>query len=242
MAADWKMPLHLQLYELLKEKIEAHTFAPGSMIPSERELSTQYELNRMTVRGALRLLVEEGYLRTIHGKGTFVSGPKFMRDLEEMKGFSQALREKGIKPSDRLVYREVLPAGTFIASRLGVSPADQVVRLVRLRSGNGTPIAIEEAFVPSGLIPELMDLDLHVISLYEAFELHGIHPERAVQTLSMVQVSGGEAKLLKLADGDSVFRFEAQSFDSQDRCIEFVRSLTRPNTCSFRAELIRSQP
>lgn len=239
---DWKMPLHLQLYELLKEKIESRVFAPGSMIPSERELSLHYELNRMTVRNALHLLVEEGYLRTVHGKGTFVSGPKFVRDLEEMKGFSQTLREKGIKPSSRLVFCESLPAGIWIASRLGVTPSEMVIRLVRLRSGNGAPIALEEAFVPMGLIPELLDLDLQVISLYEAFELHGIHPERAVQTLSMVQVSGGEAKLLKLPDGASVFHFEVQSYDSQERCIEFVRSWTRPNVCRFKAELIRSEP
>jgi GntR family transcriptional regulator len=241
MVVDWKMPLHLQLYELLKEKIESRAFAPGSIIPSERELAAQYELNRMTVRNALHLLVEEGYLRTIHGKGTFVSGPKLMRSVEEMKGFSQTLREKGITPSDRLVYREAMPAGTFLAQRLGVDAQECVIRLVRLRSGNGEPIAIEEAFIPQALLPELMDLDLQVISLYEAFELHGIHPARAVQALSMVQVSGSEAKLLKLADGTSVFRFEVQSYDSRERCIEFVRSWTRPDTCSFRAELSRSK-
>ena len=242
MPADWKMPLHLQLYELLKEKLEARAFAPGSALPSERELAAQYDLNRMTVRNALRLLAEEGYLRTVQGKGTFVSGPRLTRNIEEMKGFSQALREKGITPSDRLVYREVMPVGTSLASRLGVPPGESIVRLVRLRSGNGSPIALEEAFVPLGLLPELMELDLQVISLYEAFELHGIHPERAVQALSMVQVSGSEAKLLKLHDGASVFHFEAQSYDAQDRCIEFVRSWTRPDTCGFRAELIRSKP
>lgn len=242
MSVDWKMPLHLQLYELLKEKIESRVFTPGSMIPSERELSVQYELNRMTVRNALHLLVEEGYLRTIHGKGTFVSGPRFMRTLEEMKGFSRSLREKGIKPSNRMVYRESFPAGTLIASRLGVPASEEVVRLVRLRSGNGIPFVLEEAYVPLCLVPELLDLDPRVISLYEAFEVHGLHPERAVQTLSMIQISGSEAKLLKLPDGASVFHFEAQSYDSQERCIEFVRSWTRLDTCTFRVELVRSEP
>lgn len=242
MGTDWKMPLHLQLYELLKEKVESRAYPPGSALPSERELAAQYDLNRMTVRNAIRLLEQEGYLRAVHGKGTFVSGPRLSRRVEEMKGFSQTLREKGLTPSDRLIYREAMPAGPLVAARLDAEPGTPVVRLLRLRSGNEAPIALEEAFVPQALLPELMDLELQVISLYEAFELHGIHPEWALQAVSMVQVSGGEAKLLKLPDGASVFRFEVQSYDSEGRCIEFVRSWTRPDSCSFRADLIRRQP
>ena len=49
-----KIPIYQQLAELLREKIEKGEYAFGSSLPSEREIAETYELNRMTVRKALR--------------------------------------------------------------------------------------------------------------------------------------------------------------------------------------------
>lgn len=61
-----------QLYELLRARIEDGTYRPRYPIPSITQLEQEFEVARTTVRRVLRILKDEGYLRAISGKGTFV--------------------------------------------------------------------------------------------------------------------------------------------------------------------------
>ena len=61
------------LMEALKEQILSGTIKPGQKLPSENELTREYALSRHTVRKALALLENEGYIPAQHGKGTFCS-------------------------------------------------------------------------------------------------------------------------------------------------------------------------
>ena len=67
------LPIYKQLAAELKEKIEGGEFRPGDKLPSEAEMLQRYEVGRLTLRNALALLAEEGYLDKVQGKGTFVT-------------------------------------------------------------------------------------------------------------------------------------------------------------------------
>lgn len=66
-------PKYFTLMEQLKTDILSGAIGPGEKLPSENELSLQYSLSRHTVRKALALLEQEGYVEAFHGKGTFCS-------------------------------------------------------------------------------------------------------------------------------------------------------------------------
>jgi len=66
--------LYLQLAELLREQIRSGKLPPRSRVPSLVDLAAKYELAEMTVRKALRLLIDEGLIETRPGRGTFVKG------------------------------------------------------------------------------------------------------------------------------------------------------------------------
>jgi GntR family transcriptional regulator, arabinose operon transcriptional repressor len=66
-------PLYQQLADLLKQQIQDGTYPTGSRLESEPEIATRYDVARGTVRQALDLLVEEGLLDRIQGKGTFIA-------------------------------------------------------------------------------------------------------------------------------------------------------------------------
>jgi DNA-binding LacI/PurR family transcriptional regulator len=66
-------PLYQQLADLLKQQIQAGAYLPGSRLESEPEIAARYEVARGTVRQALDLLVEQGLLDRIQGKGTFIT-------------------------------------------------------------------------------------------------------------------------------------------------------------------------
>ena len=67
-------PFYAQLARLMRERIASGEWPPGTRLPSEPDLASQYEVNRDTVRHAIRELVAEGTLRVVRGKGTFVLG------------------------------------------------------------------------------------------------------------------------------------------------------------------------
>ena len=69
-------PIYSQLKEMVREKIEAGIWPPGTLIPSERDFCEQFGISRMTVRQALGELVSEGMVVREKGKGTFVAQPR----------------------------------------------------------------------------------------------------------------------------------------------------------------------
>src|SRR2546421_9132269 len=86
----------------------------GEAIPSERQLSVDLGVSRLTVRAALDDLVRDGYLVRRRGSGTFVSEPKIAQELT-MTSFTEDMRRKGMKPASRTLDLRVTPAG----ARLG---------------------------------------------------------------------------------------------------------------------------
>jgi GntR family transcriptional regulator of arabinose operon len=68
---DSPTPLYYQLSERIKAQIESGEIKAGDKLPSESEMVEAYGIGRLTVRGALSRLVNAGYLKKIHGKGTY---------------------------------------------------------------------------------------------------------------------------------------------------------------------------
>lgn len=62
---------YVKLMEDLKEKILSGEIQTGDKLPSENELSSQYQISRQTVRKALSILENAGYVYAEHGRGTF---------------------------------------------------------------------------------------------------------------------------------------------------------------------------
>ena len=74
----------------------------GTAIPSERQLSADLGVSRLTVRAALDDLAREGYLVRRRGSGTYVQQPKISQELT-MTSFSEDMRRRGMVPGSRTV-------------------------------------------------------------------------------------------------------------------------------------------
>ena len=74
-------PLYFQLKEIFLGKIENHELEKGDLVPSENKLQKTYGVSRATVRKAIQLLVNEGYMYKKKGKGTFVRQRKIEEQL-----------------------------------------------------------------------------------------------------------------------------------------------------------------
>jgi len=142
------------------------SLAPGDAIPSERQLSVDLGVSRLTVRAALDELVREGYLVRRRGAGTFVNEPKVAKGLT-IASFSDDMRERGMTPASRTLDLQVVAAGARLGRILHVSPSEPVSVIKRLRLADGEPMAIELLHVRQSLVPGLTARDLEDNSFYD---------------------------------------------------------------------------
>jgi len=113
--------------QTLKRNIQEGTYPYGTALPAERELAESFGLNRSTVRAAIQTLVEEGLLKKVQGKGTFVMRHARDNAYTHFRGMSELLKNHGYVPSSRILYRshtsrlQALPSAAG-GRRYGVVP------------------------------------------------------------------------------------------------------------------------
>ena len=93
----------------------------GQAIPSERRLSSELGVSRLTVRAALDELVRDGYLERRHGSGTYVTEPKIAQQLT-LTSFSEDMRRRGMVAGSRTIELRETHAGAAVGRALHVSP------------------------------------------------------------------------------------------------------------------------
>src|SRR6266404_7936847 len=98
----------------------------GQAIPSERQLSVDLKVSRLTIRAALDELVRDGYLDRRHGSGTYVTEPKIAQPLT-LTSFSEDMRRRGMSAGSRTLELVVTSTGARLARRLQVSPEARLV-------------------------------------------------------------------------------------------------------------------
>ena len=239
---DAPIPLYYQIKTRLLESIETGQLKPGDRVPSERELTTHFNVSRMTARQALTELENQGYLYRLQGKGTFVATPKLDQPLAGLTSFTEDMRRRGLEPGAQVLSAEEVPAGRKAARALGLSETALVFRLERLRLAGGDPMALEIAHVPAALVPGLAEEGALERSLYGLLrERYGIRLIRATQSLEAVAANEYEAQVLHVKEGTPLLLLERVSRDEQDRPVEFVRSLYRGDRYRFITELNRRE-
>lgn len=237
--SDPMMPLYFQIKSRLLEAIESGALKSGDRVPSERELTTQFAVSRMTARQALTELETQGYLYRVQGKGTFVSTPKLEQPLVQLTSFTEDMRRRGLEPGARVLSASEVEAGRKAARALGIAENARVIRFERLRLAGGFPMALEISHVASERFPGLAGSDLNNRSLYQIFEQYGIRLSRATQSLEAVAANAYEAEILHVREGAPLLMLERVSRDDQDQPVEYVKSLYRGDRYRFTTELYR---
>jgi GntR family transcriptional regulator len=224
---------YLRLRDALRHSVERGAFAPGQPLPSERDLASALKLSRVTVRRAIANLVDDGVLLQRHGAGTFVV-ERIVKSVSRLTSFTEDLRARGLDPSSTFFERSVGTVTPQEAMALDLSPGARVVRLHRLRYGDGTALALEHTIVPHDVLGDPAAVR---DSLYEALEPLGMRPTRALQRLRAVALEAEPARLLGLPTGSAALLIERRAFAASGRVVEFTRSFYRGDAYDFVAEL-----
>src|SRR5436853_3529139 len=211
----------------------------GTAIPSERQLSVDLGVSRLTVRAALDDLAREGYLVRRRGSGTYVQQPKISQQLT-MTSFSEDMRRRGMVPGSTTLSLTHQLAGPRLGRFLNLSPGDQVVVVKRLRLADGVSMAIETLHIPANVVPDVAPRDLEG-SFYELLRTrYGVEIATATQTIEPTVTNEEESAALGVPLHSPAFLFERTSRDATGRTLEFVHSIYRGDRYQIVSELTPS--
>ena len=228
-------PLYLQLARNLEAAIHAGLWKAEQALPSERSLSEQLGLSRVTARKALEILFEQGLIRRSQGSGTFIT-PRLEQPLSRLSSFSEMLRLKGFVPGSQWLQREITQPSHEEPIRLALSPTDKVARLKRLRKADDTVMAIEMSALPASLIPQPQ---LIGDSLYEYLDSIGKPVVRALQHIQAINASAEFAALVGIETGTAMLLMTRVGYLEDNTPIEVTDTYCRNDFYDFVAELRR---
>lgn len=228
-------PIYRRIVQETERAISDGTLKRDALLPSERELADALNVSRVTIRKSLDVLVEDGLVRRHQGSRTRVKA-RVEKSLSTLASFSEDMISRGLAPGCIWISREISGPTPVEAMALGLSPATQVARLRRIRTADGTPIAVETAVLPASVLP---DLDAVEESLYAVLERAGALPQRALQRMQAGQATPLDAEQLNLDLPASLLVVERRCFLGSGEAVEFTQTRYRGDVYDFVLELRR---
>lgn len=233
-----KLPLHQQIYETLRSKIQRGVWKVGDIFTTEVDLMAEFQVSRATIRQVMDRLVSEGLIYRQQGKGTFIAEPTLEQGLTRIISFTEDMRRRGLIPETRVLSKAILPSNEDVAKALRIETGSDVAYLKRLRLANNEPMCIEESFLDYKLCPNIFNYDFSTQPLREILETkYSIRITRALQKIHAVVAPHETAKLLMNISPAALMFIERTSFDQMDIPVEFLRLYFRGDRYSLYNEL-----
>ena len=206
-------PLYVQLMEELETSIRNGVYKPGDKIMTEAEMAREYGVSLITVRKAVGSLMEKGLVVRKQGKGTFVTKPKYSRNMKKLQSFTEMCEQMGVKPGARVLENRLIAADKKVADRLGIEPGSNVVYISRLRLADGEPVQVEKSYFPLKYA-FLLEEDLNDGSMFECLkEKAGAKVASSEKMIELCRATAEEAALMDVKKGDYLLFVKSTAYD-----------------------------
>ncbi|CAN5310221.1 GntR family transcriptional regulator [soil metagenome] len=212
-------PLWIQAVDHITREIAEGRLVAGTRLPPERELCADLSISRVTLRKALSKLVDDGVLRSSHGRGWFVAVGQQKDWPNSLESFSETAERMGLVASSRILRAEIAPATIDEAEELSIAPGTPLFHLERVRMLSQVPIALDDSRVPAALVPGFDAIDFTHASLYESLTRAGLDLLRAESTIEAKSADAYLAIHLAVEPGTPVLVMHQVVVDGSDRPI-----------------------
>jgi GntR family transcriptional regulator len=236
------VPKYYQLFSILKSQIEDGELPPLQPIPSERELEEIYNVSRTTIRQAISLLSNQGFVFREHGRGTFVAPPKLQNSLHELTSFTQDMQARGLVPGQKVLELAYIEPSQKIRCQLELNPdVKQVLFLKRLRLADNKPIGIHSDYLPLGPSQPITIQEIEQSgSLYSLLQSKfNLIPSKAYETIEATIADPEEAQLLEVNEGSPLLSFDRTVWSQTRQAMEFVRVVYRADRYQYFVHLTK---
>lgn len=235
---------YVEIKERIKGDILNQTYKKGESIPSERELAGLYGVTRVTVQKAMDILVQEGFIERIHGKGMFVlkntNTSVYLLNNEtsdSILGFSRDFQGR-VKVSSQLLKLDLIQADATLAQHLEISEGENVWFIRRIRLLDGTPVLVEDSNLPQRVIETIPENILKEGSLYGYVEEYtGKKIKDADSVIEAALFDDELAPLLNISSGQPMLKITEVTRLADKTAFNFSISYNRADI--FRVKNLR---
>ena len=232
------------LYSSIKDdllaKIKEGTYKEGDVIPPEVELAKSYGVSRPTIRQALQILANDGYVEKRKRRGTIVTKPKVSQGLTTgVRSFEDDMTRAGRAVRSTVIIFKRERANEEVASNLELKPHDEVYKLVRLRYVDDRPNVFVESYIPVEPYPNFESYDFTTQRMYGAMTDGGHPVVHAHRRLDVIKADAATAALLDVEVGDPLFLFHTVGREANGRAVEYSVATYRGENNTFEFNVSR---
>lgn len=218
----------------IEYRIEVGIVKEGDRLPSERSLAEEFGVQRGTVRAALKILQDKGFVQTRSKSGNFVAMKRIDFDLSAYNSRKIIFEKSGKTTNVKLMTFEKVALYGKAAVKMHVEDDTQVFKIMRLRYANNMPIALERTHIMCDLAPGLTEEDVHEKSIYRSLrQKFGIKEAYSESRVTAAYANGLESELLNLKVSHPVLRYEGRVYDRQNRLIEYFDDIILKDKVQF---------
>lgn len=194
--------LRHSLAEELRSRILAGEWRPGERLPSEPELARRRTVSRSSMRAAITVLEEDGFVSRRHGSGTYVTHrPALPSDLGRNFGVTSMIARSGMQPGTVEETASAVPAPPAVAEALEIEDGEPVSSLRRVRTADGRRVVDVSDWCRTDHIPPEELAELGEGSIYAALADRGLAVDHGVAELTPRNAEGELARRLDVPRG-----------------------------------------
>ncbi|MGX6443390.1 trehalose operon repressor [Neobacillus sp. K501] len=223
------------IYNTIVEQIKCGQIEANTLLPSENELKEQYTTSRETIRKALNLLAQNGYIQKVQGKGSIVIDiNKFDFPVSGLVSFKELAEKMGEKPKTMVNELSLMkkPEG-YIKQQLQLSGKDQVWKVIRTREIGGNKIILDKDFLVKKFVPELTE-EICADSIYEYLENElNLKISFAKKEIVVVEPTEEDRSLLDLEGFHSIVVIKNYVYLDDASLFQYTESRHRPDKFRF---------
>lgn len=235
-------PRHEQVSAWLKDQIESGVYIVDDLLPSESQLGERFSVSRITVRRALQTLEAEDFIYRRQGLGSFVKDLHVHQGLVRLTDFVEDMSASGIASRSSVLHFKPEDASPKVASALDLEENTRVVRLDRLRLGDGEPLAFDSTWM-SVFYAHLLDgKNLEKETLYRILESdYDICICRGRYRIEAVNATNEIAQHLDVPWGRALLLIERISYTNREKPVYFQQRYYRCDRVAYDLELVRRE-
>ena len=225
--------MYRQIADALREKISAGELKPGDALPTESSLQEAFNVSRVTVRQALKLLTEEQIVESIQGSGTYVKEERVNYDIYQLTGFYEKLADRNVDTHSEVSIFEVLKADAKLAEKLNLSHDDKVWHVKRVRFIKQKPVNLEETWMPLAMFPDLTWEVMENSKYHYVEQIKKLVIDRSEQELVPIMPSEEAIAALALDAAKPILEKVSRGFLKDGRVFEYSRNVFNTDDYKF---------
>ncbi|EOF7241725.1 GntR family transcriptional regulator [Enterobacter roggenkampii] len=226
-------PMYRQIADALREKISVGELKPGDALPTESSLQEAFNVSRVTVRQALKLLTEEQIVESIQGSGTYVKEERVNYDIYQLTGFYEKLADRNVDTHSEVSIFEVLKADAKLAEKLNLSHDDKVWHVKRVRFIKQKPVNLEETWMPLAMFPDLTWEVMENSKYHYVEQIKKLVIDRSEQELVPIMPSEEAIAALSLDPAKPILEKVSRGFLKDGRVFEYSRNVFNTDDYKF---------